>query len=567
MTTTLSYTLETVAPTDPNFPIPPGYTADLYRQTFDFGRNWFYSPVSSSPNGGIVVTDLSSMAVIKTATLNEMYAGTPYGYPAGSPPSQTIYDLAAADDSDLYILMDNGIGGLVTGEFCRFTRVNPVTMKVTGEFYSSNSFPPPINCVMPSQPGSTVNMTATRTIVAYKTNGALDVGPQIMDGTGMAPIGMGPTPFYDGHQVYLTAGARHGDGSCDFVMVNPDYNGTSGNIQMWRIKVSNSLVITSTHTGTTNTLSFIPYTGHLYVAQVDYDTTNDAIIMLVTNSSVPTGPPVWVVSANYDGSINWQRGPYDDIGIPYSRGQSNLTGTTYTFGRSDMLNVLDTATGDTIFTGSINPEGTFAGSYYRVWDASRNAYWTYANSRGFIRINFHTDTQTLTDAELVFSDTPGFVDLSVVANRRRFIATSGTPAWMENNAAIAFAGQVPPVYLSVAGGLPNTFASNNGAGGPFAISNGPLTLAGGPGCSPYFITEAAGPTSKPQWRLSVSDDGSRTWSTLVKPRDIGATGQYKTRLRWLKMGHFRQRSIKLECTDPVRRNIIGIYLDDEQGMA
>jgi hypothetical protein len=53
----------------------------------------------------------------------------------------------------------------------------------------------------------------------------------------------------------------------------------------------------------------------------------------------------------------------------------------------------------------------------------------------------------------------------------------------------------------------------------------------------------------------------------VKPRDIGATGQYKTRLRWLKMGHFRQRSIKLECTDPVRRNIIGIYLDDEQGMA
>jgi hypothetical protein len=67
--------------------------------------------------------------------------------------------------------------------------------------------------------------------------------------------------------------------------------------------------------------------------------------------------------------------------------------------------------------------------------------------------------------------------------------------------------------------------------------------------------------------LSVSDDGSRTWSTLVKPRDIGATGEYKTRLRWLKMGHFRQRSIKLECTDPVRRNIIGIYIDDEQGMA
>jgi hypothetical protein len=231
------------------------------------------------------------------------------------------------------------------------------------------------------------------------------------------------------------------------------------------------------------------------------------------------------------------------------------------------LTTYDTATGDVVYTGGIIVLGTSAGSFYRVWDASRLKYWTYALSRGFVRIDVHTDTQTLTDAELVFSDTPSFVDLSVVANRRKLISASGTPAWMENNAAIAFAGQVPPVYLSVAGGLPNTFASNNGVGGPFAITFGPLTLADGPGCTRYFITEATGPAGKPQWRLSVSDDGSRTWSTLVKPRDIGATGQYKTRLRWLKMGHFRQRSIKLECTDPVRRNIIGIYLDDEQGMA
>jgi hypothetical protein len=184
-----------------------------------------------------------------------------------------------------------------------------------------------------------------------------------------------------------------------------------------------------------------------------------------------------------------------------------------------------------------------------------------------VRIDFHgTPVTTLIDAELVFSDTPSFVDLAVAANRRKFISAGGTPAWMENNAALAFAGQVPRAYLSVAGGLPNTFASNNGAGGPFGITFGPLTLAGGPGCTPYFITEAAGPAGKPQWRLSVSDDGSRTWSTLVKPRDIGVTGEYLSRLRWLKMGQFRQRSIKLECTDPIRRNIVGVYIDEEPGM-
>jgi hypothetical protein len=183
-------------------------------------------------------------------------------------------------------------------------------------------------------------------------------------------------------------------------------------------------------------------------------------------------------------------------------------------------------------------------------------------------ISFAVSGQTLTDAELVFSDTASFMDLTVEANRRLFVSSTITPQWMTANGSVPFSGQVPPVYLSALGTDPATFANNNGAGGSFAISNGPLGLASPPpGCSPYFITEAAGPASRPQWRLSVSDDGSRTWSTLVKPRDIGVTGAYKTRLRWLKMGHFRQRSIKLECTDPVRRNIIGIYIDDEQGMA
>jgi hypothetical protein len=172
-------------------------------------------------------------------------------------------------------------------------------------------------------------------------------------------------------------------------------------------------------------------------------------------------------------------------------------------------------------------------------------------------------TATLTDAELVFNRTPGFVDLSNAAERRLFIASAGTPAWIGSNGALPFGGTVPAVYLTTLG-PPLNFAQNNGAGGAFAPS-GTIGPATSPGCTPYYATEATGPASKPQWRLSVSDDGGRTWNPLVKPRDIGKEGDYLARLRWLKMGHARERMVRLECTDPVRRNIIGIYMDLSQG--
>jgi hypothetical protein len=150
-----------------------------------------------------------------------------------------------------------------------------------------------------------------------------------------------------------------------------------------------------------------------------------------------------------------------------------------------------------------------------------------------------------------------------VANRRKFIAAGGTPSWMGSNGALPF-DRVPAVYLTTLG-PPLDFAGNNGAGGGFAPT-GTIDPAGGPGCTPYFVTEAAGPAYDPQWRLTVSDDGGRTWSTLVKPRSIGKLGEYLSRLRWLKMGQSRERMIRLECTDPIRRNIVGIYIDAGQGM-
>lgn len=183
---------------------------------------------------------------------------------------------------------------------------------------------------------------------------------------------------------------------------------------------------------------------------------------------------------------------------------------------------------------------------------------------GHISVSIAGAEETLTDAELIFEPWHVFADFTNVAMRRLFVAAGGTPAWVGPSGSIPFNG-VPAVYLTTEG-PPLDFAQNNGNGGSF-VPTGTIGPAGGPGCTPYYITEAAGPAGDPKWRLNVSDDGGRTWGTLVKPRSIGKLGEYQTRLRWLKMGQARERMVKLECTDPVRRNIVGVYIDTDEGMA
>lgn len=169
----------------------------------------------------------------------------------------------------------------------------------------------------------------------------------------------------------------------------------------------------------------------------------------------------------------------------------------------------------------------------------------------------------VTDSELVFHAV--FVDLSVEANRRKFVSAEGTPQWLEPDGSLPF-NTSPSVYLTTMA-PPLDFAQNNGVGGSFPV-HGTISGAEGPGCSTYGDTSGyLPPLADPQWRLSVSDDGGRTWSRLVKPRALGQTGKYLTRLRWLKMGQFRQRSVKLESTANVRNTIVGIYIDLDQGMS
>jgi hypothetical protein len=70
------------------------------------------------------------------------------------------------------------------------------------------------------------------------------------------------------------------------------------------------------------------------------------------------------------------------------------------------------------------------------------------------------------------------------------------------------------------------------------------------------IGNTSGDGSDPQWMLRSSKDGGRTYTNLQKWRSAGAIGQYRTRLRWLKMGQARERVFEVSTTDPVKRTLI-----------
>lgn len=73
------------------------------------------------------------------------------------------------------------------------------------------------------------------------------------------------------------------------------------------------------------------------------------------------------------------------------------------------------------------------------------------------------------------------------------------------------------------------------------------------------------PFAGPEMMLDISKDGGVTFTGLQKFRSMGAVGEYIKRLRWINLGNSRTWIFRLTCTDPVRRYIIGTYIDEYKG--
>lgn len=184
----------------------------------------------------------------------------------------------------------------------------------------------------------------------------------------------------------------------------------------------------------------------------------------------------------------------------------------------------------------------------------------------FLSSNVPPPTAEAGMADFWFGTTPGFFDLSQASNRRKFIDANGCPVYLGPQGERPF-NSLPPMFLTATPSSAAAFATNNGTGGGF--SNGAsLSLTPSSPCCSEFVTDNFNVPlgADPQVRLSVSDDGGRTWNLVTKNRSLGRLGKYLTRLRWLKMGQFRQRVVKIEITDPVKRRFVGFYADLDEGM-
>lgn len=79
------------------------------------------------------------------------------------------------------------------------------------------------------------------------------------------------------------------------------------------------------------------------------------------------------------------------------------------------------------------------------------------------------------------------------------------------------------------------------------------------------VGTTTGQGSDPQIMLDWSDDGGRTFKTLQIWKSLGRIGEYLTRLRWTRLGQFRQRILRVTVSDPVRRTIIAAHVDMAPG--
>lgn len=60
--------------------------------------------------------------------------------------------------------------------------------------------------------------------------------------------------------------------------------------------------------------------------------------------------------------------------------------------------------------------------------------------------------------------------------------------------------------------------------------------------------------------LSYSDDGGRNWSNW-RERSIGELGEYQKRVRFNRLGRFRNRIYRVRITSPVRADILGAVVN------
>ena len=178
-----------------------------------------------------------------------------------------------------------------------------------------------------------------------------------------------------------------------------------------------------------------------------------------------------------------------------------------------------------------------------------------------------------------------FFDLTITANRRKFINADLSPVDLGTNAS-SVTGTPPIDYLTVRpGGVATDFTINYGTGGAFANPGTPLAFLtpgscpmpvgpGGPGggggiippppprlAIDNVVATALGPQPEVNLvSLRFSDDRGHSWGSPIT-QDIGEAGEYRTSLQWNRLGMARDRCWEISWSVPMRTALQGCWVD------
>lgn len=75
-----------------------------------------------------------------------------------------------------------------------------------------------------------------------------------------------------------------------------------------------------------------------------------------------------------------------------------------------------------------------------------------------------------------------------------------------------------------------------------------------------------GQGTDPQVMMDYSDDGGHTFVNLQRWKSMGVLGAFRQRLKWNRLGSFRERILRISISDPVRRTVIKAHADIGQGL-
>lgn len=358
------------------FGVQPGFDA------IDYTRQQWYMAVSgfgstTDKHGGVVTASLDPLQIIRVTPTAEMYSGSGFDLPDIFLHDLYARHLVSGDGTDLFIEMsDPGTNRAY------FVRVNPESMKVTGQFGSNvdhvDTHDPPINTA-----DAIVDAQAVCINYSYSMTGQLQPfiaytnqwnGPQIFNGLSMlhewgsklATIG-GADLF----PAYLTPrlapsnvlgisygnfatipGRRNEDGTCEFWYMQFGWKLADGTdidpcIDVWRIQVPGLAEYELAFTIPVRPILGTGVTS-FYMGRAEYDRAADNIIMILGSSSFFDETDI--ISVNRAGVLNWHTTGISYVSFgPNDGGHSSLLGNTFAW-MNGRPYVIDTTTGHVIDT-------------------------------------------------------------------------------------------------------------------------------------------------------------------------------------------------------------------------